>query len=155
MGFKWQIWVSWSAVAPFIANMMDPITAWKCWLFLFQIHKQCLKQQTSERRQNKCSREENKIIICCYLKSNPTQRDYRKRKIRIWKEAANFCTTSQRFADQARMILKRGWFSHLDIKGIRREVSHDKYDQKELPKRDETQSTIIETLTKPSNTKPM
>ena len=36
--------------------------------------------------------------------------------IEIWQECANFQTTSQRLADQVRIMIKKGWFS--DLKNI-------------------------------------
>ena len=33
----------------------------------------------------------------------------------IWQELSNFQTTSQRLADQVRTIMKKGWFSELEI----------------------------------------
>ncbi len=42
--------------------------------------------------------------------------------IEIWKEAGNFTTTSQRLADQARMILKKSWLSDVEIMEIREQL---------------------------------
>ena len=35
--------------------------------------------------------------------------------IEIWQECAKFQTTGQRLADQVRTIIKKGWFSDLEI----------------------------------------
>ena len=35
--------------------------------------------------------------------------------IEIWQECASFQTTSQRFADQVRTIIRKGWFYDLEI----------------------------------------
>ena len=35
--------------------------------------------------------------------------------IDIWQECASFQTTSQRLGDQAKTIIKKGWFSELEI----------------------------------------
>ena len=51
----------------------------------------------------------------CYFRSNSSQRGYRKRMIEIWQECASFQTTSQSLADQVRTIIKKGWFSDLEI----------------------------------------
>ena len=61
------------------------------------------------------TREENQLALHCYFKSNPTQRGYRKRMMKIWQELSLFQTTSQRLADQVRTIMKKGWFSELEI----------------------------------------
>ena len=59
--------------------------------------------------------QEDKFLLYCYVWTNPTQRGYRKRMIEIWEEYARFKTTSQGLADQARTIIKKGWFSDLEI----------------------------------------
>ena len=42
-----------------------------------------------------------------YFKNNPTQRGYRKRMMKIWTKSSKTNPTSQRLADQARLILKK------------------------------------------------
>ena len=59
--------------------------------------------------------EDNKLALHCYFRNNPSKRGYRKRMIEIWQEWANFQTTSQRLADQVRTIIKKGWFSDIEI----------------------------------------
>ena len=63
-------------------------------------------------------------MIHCYFRSNPTQRRYRKRMIEIWQECSNFQTTSQRLADQVRTIIKKGWFSDLEIIEIHQKINN-------------------------------
>ena len=52
----------------------------------------------------KWTKEVNKLVIKCFYKSNQSQRGYRKRMIKIWKEIGVFDTTEQRLADQSRAI---------------------------------------------------
>ena len=52
--------------------------------------------------------------------SNPSQRGYRKRIIEVWQECSTFQTTSQRLADQVRAIVKKGWFSDLELLEIQK-----------------------------------
>ena len=73
----------------------------------------------------------------------------------IWEEAANFKTTSQKLAEQARMILKKGCFSKLEKIEICGQVSHKEYDQQEQCKRDETQNMKNQNLREPNTTAPM
>ena len=54
-------------------------------------------------------------VINWHFRSNPTLRGYKERIMEILPEFAKFNATSQRFADQMRMIIKKGWFSHLEI----------------------------------------
>ena len=61
------------------------------------------------------TKEDNQLALQCYFRSNPSQRRYRKRMIEIWQECAKFQTTSQRLADQVRTIIKKVWFSDLEI----------------------------------------
>ena len=55
------------------------------------------KATTNGRK--KWTKENSKNVLHCYFKSNPTQ---------------SF-NTSQRLADQTKMILKKGWFSDHEI----------------------------------------
>ena len=41
----------------------------------------------------------------------------------IWQEHSNFQTTSQRHADQVRTIIKKGWFSDLEILEIHQKIN--------------------------------
>ena len=50
-----------------------------------------------------------------YFRSNPSQRGYRKRMIEIWRERSTFQTTNQTLANQVRTIIKKGWFSDLEL----------------------------------------
>ena len=67
--------------------------------------------------------EDNQLARHCYFKSNPTQRGYRKRMMEIWQELSIFQTTSQRLADQVRTIMKKGWFSELEIIEIHQKIN--------------------------------
>ena len=61
---------------------------------------------TNQRpKQKTWTREDNQLA----------KRGYRKRIMDIWQELSIFQTTSQRLADQARTIMKKGWFSELVI----------------------------------------
>ena len=66
--------------------------------------------------------EDNQLVLHCYFRSNPTQRGYRKGMVEIWQELSNFQTTSQRLADQVRTIIKKGWFSDLEIIEIHQKI---------------------------------
>ena len=58
------------------------------------------------------TREENQLAL---FQKQPSQRGYRKRMIEIWQERSTFQTTSQRLVDQVRTIIKKGWFSDLEL----------------------------------------
>ena len=83
-----------------------------------------LSKHTNQRRQHKTwPRENNRLALHYYFRSNPTQRGYRKRTIEIWEECARFHTTSQTLADQVRTIMKKGLFSDLEILEIRQKTN--------------------------------
>ena len=52
-----------------------------------------------------------------------------RRMIEIWIESVKFDKSNQRLADPGRMILKKGWFSDLEILEIWRMVSCEEYAQ--------------------------
>ena len=46
--------------------------------------------------------------------------------IEIWQECACFLATSQRTADQVRTIIKKGWFSDLEILAIHQKIDNER-----------------------------
>ena len=105
--------------------MEDLTGSCECGLFLFHVNKD-QNNNASERHQRKrLTRENSKIVIGCYFKSNPTQRRYRERMVEIWRGYAKF-NTSQRFVGQARSILKKGWWSDIEILEICGQVNREK-----------------------------
>ena len=85
-----------------------------------------LSNHTNQRHQHrKWTKEDNKLALHCYFKSNSIQREYRKRRIEIWEECARFQTTSPRLAAQVRTIIKKIWFSDLEILEIHQKVNRE------------------------------
>ena len=79
---------------------------------------------TNQRPKEKTWTRENKqLALNCYFGRNPTQRGHRKRMMEVWQELSNFQTTIQRLADQIRTIMKKGWFSELEIIEIHQELN--------------------------------
>ena len=56
---------------------------------------------------------------------------YRKRIIEIRAESTRF-NTSQRLVDQLRIILKKGWFSDLEMLEMCKQVNRKEYQQAPL-----------------------
>ena len=71
------------------------------------------------------TKEMNKIVMKCYIKSNPQKRNYRKRMMNIWNEIGLFELTEQKLAGQALVIKERGWLSTEEIEEIRKEVINE------------------------------
>ena len=74
--------------------------------------------RTSRRR--KWEKEVNKIVIECWIRSEPTKRKYRQRMKQIWDEIGVFDMTEQRLADQARQIRTNKWLTDVEIEEIER-----------------------------------
>ena len=83
--------------------------------------------QRLQRR--KGTRKDNKLALHCNFLSKPTLKGYRKRMMDIWEECACFTTTSQILADQSRIIIKKGWFSDLEILEIYQQINRETYQQ--------------------------
>ena len=80
---------------------------------LFRYLNNDISNHNDQRPKRKTwTREDNKLAQHYYFKRNTLQRGYRKRMIKIWQERASF-QTSQRLADQVRIIIKKGWFYDL------------------------------------------
>ena len=123
-----------------------------------------LKNHTNQRRKHKTwTREDDQLALHCYSKNNPPQKGYRKRMIEIRPECASF-ETSQRLADQVRTIIKKGWFSDLEILEIHQKINNEQDSNtiSDIPSIDkQKQSNWNETLTsenrnatQPINTQP-
>ena len=89
---------------------------------------------TNQRPKRKtCTREDNQLALHCYFKCNSTQRGYTKRMMEIWQELSIFQTTSLGLADQVRMIMKKGWFSELEIIEIYQKINDQERRNTTLP----------------------
>ena len=77
------------------------------------------QQVTARKTWNK---EVNKLIMRCFIESNPSTRGYSKRMLAIWKEIGVFDVTEQRLADQVRAIKVNRWLSEVEIEEIHRNI---------------------------------
>lgn len=69
------------------------------------------------------SKDINRVVIECYIKSKPDEKQgYRKRMHQAWKDKGMFEVTEQRLADQVRQILKKGWFTDIEIEEMKRKI---------------------------------
>ena len=88
-----------------------------------------LRNHNNQGRKRKTwTREDNQLALHCYFRNNSSQRGYSKRMIEIWHVCASFQTTSQRLADQVRTIIKKGWFSDLEILKIHEKMNNGRDD---------------------------
>ena len=109
------------------------------------------------------TREENQLVLECYIRSNPSQRGYRKRMMEIWQEGSTFQTTSQSLADQVRTIMKKGWFSDLELLEIYQKTLKQNYNtvpdtpsgvKQKQSNKNEPQTSANENTTPPNDTLP-
>ena len=74
----------------------------------------------SKRR--KWTSQENKIVMECYLLSEPKIRGYRKRMLSLWQQKGMFWVSEQRLVDQANTIRRNSWMTDLEIEVLERKV---------------------------------
>ena len=67
----------------------------------------------SKRR--KWTSQENKIVMECYLLSEPKIRGYRKGMLSLWQQKGMFWVSEQRLVDQANTICRNSWITELEI----------------------------------------
>ena len=80
------------SVAPGRHGVPDPVPAGR-------------HQATGRTNQRmKWEKEVNKIVIECWIKSEPSKKKNRQRMKKIWDEIGAFLVTEQRLTDQARQI---------------------------------------------------
>ena len=75
----------------------------------------------SKRR--KWTSQENKIVMECYLLSEPKIRGYRKLRLSLWPQKGMFWVSEQRLLDQANAIRRNSWMTELEIKELERKVT--------------------------------
>ena len=75
----------------------------------------------SKRR--KWTSQENKIVMECYLLSEPKIRGYRKRMLSLWQQKGMSWVSEQRLVDQANTICKNSWMTKLEIEELKRKVT--------------------------------
>ena len=75
----------------------------------------------SKRR--KWTSQENKIVMECYLLSEPKIRGYRKRKLSLWLQKGMFSVSEKRLVDQANTICRNSWMTEIEIEELERNVT--------------------------------
>ena len=75
----------------------------------------------SKRR--KWTSQENKILMECYLLSEPKIRGYRKRMLSLWLQKVMFWVSEQRLLGQANTILRNSWMTELEIEELEWKVT--------------------------------
>ena len=75
----------------------------------------------SKRR--KWTSQENKIVMECYLLSEPKIRGYRKRMLSLWLQKGMFWVSEQRLVDQENAIRRNSWMTELEIEELERKVT--------------------------------
>ena len=78
----------------------------------------------------KWEKELNKIVIECWIKSEPTKRKYRQRMKQIWDKIGVFPITEQRLADQVRQIRRNNWLTDIEIEEIKRKCQDSQNEEK-------------------------
>ena len=71
----------------------------------------------------KRTRQENKIVMECYLLSEPKMRAYRKRMLSLWLQKGMFWVSEQRLVDRANTIHRNSWMTELEIEETERNVT--------------------------------
>ena len=67
--------------------------------------------------------QENKIVMECYLLSEPKIRGYRKRMLSLLLQKGMFWVSEQRLLDQANTIRRNSWITELEIEELERKVA--------------------------------
>ena len=75
----------------------------------------------SKRR--KWTSQENKIVMECYLLSEPKIKEYRKRMLSVWMQKGMFWVSEQRLVDLANTTRRNSWMTELEIEELERKVT--------------------------------
>ena len=74
-------------------------------------------------KRKKWTSQKNKIVMKCYLLSEPTIRGYRKRMLSLWQQKGMFRVSEQRLVGQANAIGRNSWMTKLEIEELERKVT--------------------------------
>ena len=74
-------------------------------------------------KRKKWTSQENKIVMECYLLSEPKIRGYRKRMLSLWLQKGMFWVSEQRLVDQANTIRRNSWMTELEIEELEMKVT--------------------------------
>ena len=75
------------------------------------------------RKRGKWTSQENKIVMECYLLSEPKIRGYRKHMLSLWVQKGMFWMSEQRLVDQANTIHRNSWMTEFEIGELERKVT--------------------------------
>ena len=75
----------------------------------------------SKRR--KWTSQENKIVMECYLLSEPKIRGYRKRMLSLWLQKGMFWVSEQRLVDQANTLCRNSCMTEFEIEELERKLT--------------------------------
>ena len=67
--------------------------------------------------------QENRIVMECYLLSEPKIRGHRKCMLSLWLQKGMFWVSEQRLVDQANTIRRNSWMTELEIEELERKVT--------------------------------
>ena len=83
-------------------------------------------------KERKWSSQENKIVMECYLLSEPKVRGYRKPMLSLWLNKGILWVSEQRLVDQANTIRRNSWMTELKIEELERNLAeNDNYKEEE------------------------
>ena len=74
-------------------------------------------------KKRKWTSQENKIVMECYLLSEPKIRGYRKRMLSLWLQNGMFWVSEERLVDQANTIRRNSCMTELEIEELERKVT--------------------------------
>ena len=77
---------------------------------------------TGIQSRRRFTRDDNIRVLECYYLSKPTKRGYRRRMLQIWDNRGYEGISEQRLADQVNTILRKGWFSQLELDNIKKTI---------------------------------
>ena len=75
------------------------------------------------KKRRKWASQENKIVMECYLLSEPKIKGYRKHMLSLWQQKGMFWVSEQRLVDQANTIRRNSWMTELEIEELERKVT--------------------------------
>ena len=95
------------------------------------------------KQRKRCS-QENRIVMECYLLSEPKVRGYRKCILSFWLSESMFWVSKQQLVDQANTICRISWMTELEIEELERNLAETDSCKEEEKNTDDTDNNLGE-----------
>ena len=83
-------------------------------------------------RRRKWTKEDNRMVMDCYLRNKSDVRRYRKRMLSLWRRKERFHIGEQRLTDQIKLVQQNQWLTTVEIEEMKRKRMENDHVERKL-----------------------